>query len=158
MDLRELRLPEPVDTLTCTFDTINYLRGASDLRTAFAAFATALKPKGAVVFDFIPEGAAKGPLRRRQRVELGRYASEWRMAIDPAGHGSHARIDITAVANDGHPSYYRETHIQTWHAESEVMTALRDCTFSVLELRPAEPGEKGRWMHCTACLDRQSAV
>ena len=43
-DLRELRLPETVDLLTCQFETLNYLLTDADLHTAFACFAAALTP------------------------------------------------------------------------------------------------------------------
>jgi SAM-dependent methyltransferase len=158
MDLRRLRLPETVDTLTCMFDTINYLRDPGELRVAFAAFAAALKPEGGLMFDFIPNGApSAGPLRGLQRVVLGRFASDWRLVIDPTGRGSRVEIVITKVAEYDHPRYYRETHEQTWFAESEVISALRESAFEVLEIRPAEPGGRGRWMHCSARLDKKPA-
>lgn len=50
-DMRDLRLPEPVDLATCLFDSLNHLPGRGDLLRTFRAVASALKPGGYFVFD-----------------------------------------------------------------------------------------------------------
>jgi SAM-dependent methyltransferase len=50
-DMRDLRLPEPVDLVTCMFDSINHLPGKADLLKTFRAVAAALRPGGYFVFD-----------------------------------------------------------------------------------------------------------
>ena len=46
-----LALPEPVDILTCNFDSLNYLTQESDLKETLRRFASNIKPGGHAVFD-----------------------------------------------------------------------------------------------------------
>jgi SAM-dependent methyltransferase len=50
-DMRDLRLPEPVDAATCLYDSLNYLVDEGELRHAMAAVAGSLRPKGLFLFD-----------------------------------------------------------------------------------------------------------
>jgi len=50
-DMRELRLPEPVDAATCLYDSLNYLVDDGELRRAMQAIAGALRPRGLFLFD-----------------------------------------------------------------------------------------------------------
>jgi SAM-dependent methyltransferase len=50
-DMRELRLPEPVDAATCLYDSLNYLVDEGELRRAVGAIAGALRPGGLFLFD-----------------------------------------------------------------------------------------------------------
>ena len=52
-DLKTLRLPQPVDLITCNFDSMNYLLTVDDLLRAFIMFHANLKPEGCLVFDMI---------------------------------------------------------------------------------------------------------
>ena len=54
-DIRELQLPQPVDLLTCNFDSMNYLLNLKSLKQAFQRFAENLKPGGNVIFDMITD-------------------------------------------------------------------------------------------------------
>lgn len=50
-DMRELRLPEPVDAATCLYDSLNYLVDENELRRAMTAVAASLRPGGLFLFD-----------------------------------------------------------------------------------------------------------
>jgi SAM-dependent methyltransferase len=50
-DMRELRLPEPVDLVTCEFDALNHVPRRSDLKRVATAVARALVPGGWFYFD-----------------------------------------------------------------------------------------------------------
>ncbi len=50
-DMRELRLPEPVDAATCLYDSLNYLVDEGELRRALGAIAASLRPAGLFLFD-----------------------------------------------------------------------------------------------------------
>src|SRR5215470_4397951 len=52
-DIRQLRLPRPVDLITANFDTVNHLLCMSDLRKAFDRVARNLNPGGHFFFDAI---------------------------------------------------------------------------------------------------------
>jgi SAM-dependent methyltransferase len=50
-DMRDLRLPQPVDAATCLYDSLNYLVEEDELRRTMAAVAGALRPRGVFLFD-----------------------------------------------------------------------------------------------------------
>ncbi len=50
-DMRDFRLPEPVDLVTCEFDAINHVPRERDLARVAKAVARALKPGGWFYFD-----------------------------------------------------------------------------------------------------------
>lgn len=50
-DMRDLRLPHPVDAATCLYDSLNYLVDEGELRRAMGAVAAALRPGGLFLFD-----------------------------------------------------------------------------------------------------------
>lgn len=52
-DLRDLRLPCPVDLATCNFDTLNHLVGNGDLPRVFARVHASLNPGGHFFFDMV---------------------------------------------------------------------------------------------------------
>jgi SAM-dependent methyltransferase len=50
-DMRDFRLPEPVDLITCEFDAINHVPAKEDLKQVAACAAAALTPGGHFCFD-----------------------------------------------------------------------------------------------------------
>lgn len=50
-DMRDFRLPEPVDLIVCEYDAINHVPRHSDLRRVLLAVARALNPGGRFFFD-----------------------------------------------------------------------------------------------------------
>ncbi len=148
MDMRELVLPQRVETVTATFDTLNYLLSSTDLSKTFRRFATALAPGGTLLFDFIPRGANKGATGGTQHVELGPVRSEWRIRIDPEGRGS--AVAIIMHRDDDKVLPLVEVHRQRWHDVGEVKRLLTASGFELLDCRPAEPGGDGNWLHVVA--------
>ncbi|WP_176445297.1 class I SAM-dependent DNA methyltransferase [Maliponia aquimaris] len=153
MDIRKLRLPAPVSTLTCTFDTLNYLTEPGDLAAAFRGFSAALRPGGTLMFDFIPEGANKGAKSGRQRVRIGDIRSEWRVHLDPEGRGSAVAI-LMRKGVRGETPVIAEMHRQRWHPADEIRQGLSASGFQILDWRPAEPEGSGDWVHVVARLAR----
>ncbi len=50
-DMRDFRLPEPVDLITCEFDAINHVKHKRDLNAVARSVARALRPGGYFFFD-----------------------------------------------------------------------------------------------------------
>lgn len=147
-DMCRLQLPESVDTLTSTFDTLNYLLSPRALREAIQGFARALKPGGTLLFDFIPKGANRGVTSSTQNVRIGPIRSEWRVRIDSRGRGSAVAILLDRDGSDAPPLV--EVHRQRWHDLDEVKALLGEAGFDLLDCRPAEPGGSGDWLHVVA--------
>jgi SAM-dependent methyltransferase len=68
-DFTTLQLPQPVDLITCHFDSLNYLLTTADLLRALRRFHANLKPGGHVIFDMITDRPPwQGPEPRVERV------------------------------------------------------------------------------------------
>lgn len=50
-DMRAFTAPEPVDLLTCFYDSLNYLTDPADLVRTFSCMRRALAPEGLAIFD-----------------------------------------------------------------------------------------------------------
>ena len=50
-DMRDFRLPEPVDVVTCQFDALNHVPEKRDLKRVAQSAARALRPRGWFYFD-----------------------------------------------------------------------------------------------------------
>jgi SAM-dependent methyltransferase len=75
-DIRDLRLPRPVDLVTANFDTLNHLLTGGELRRVFARVRDSLNPGGHFVFDLLTD---------RQRPG-------WRAIAFPPAAERHLRI------------------------------------------------------------------
>ena len=130
-DLRELLLPEPVDLLTCQFETLNYVLTDADLRTAFERFAAALTLGGYAVFD-VATRRSDGP-DSTGNIEDTEFASEFvtiRARYDAATLLQVASVHVGATAAAAPTSGAAETvgasetHIQRVHPIDDVLAAL----------------------------------
>ena len=118
-DLRELRLPEPVDLLVCQFDTLNYLLTLSDLHTAFAAFGRALHPGGHAVFDVVtPHTFEPGRTHRLEQADGLRSRVTRTTSYLPRGLQT-ARVRVSDASGDR-----CEEHLQRAYAPAEIAGAL----------------------------------
>ena len=127
-DMRELRLPETVDLLTCQFEALNYLLTDEDLRTAFAAFATALAPGGVALFDV----AARRPAQPEpgRRIEFSRFANQ--TVTIRARYDTERSLQVARVRVASPGATHSERHVQRLHTIDDITAALHD---SGLEIR-----------------------
>jgi SAM-dependent methyltransferase len=119
-DLRALRLPDPVDLLTCQFDTLNYLLTTADLRTALAAFARALRPGGHALFDMVTQRSIEPG--RRTRLEFARSSRQ--TVIRRTQYDLRRRLQVSHVRVTDPSAIRCETHLQRAYTVDEVTTAL----------------------------------
>lgn len=78
----ELALPEPVDLLTCNFDSLNYLTDESALREALARFGRSVKPGGYALFDMntareLEAGRSEAVMIHRLSAGVSIWESSW---------------------------------------------------------------------------------
>ncbi|GMA59989.1 class I SAM-dependent methyltransferase [Alicyclobacillus fastidiosus] len=127
-DLRELRLPRPVDLVVSTCDVMNYLPLA-DLPRVFEGIRRSLTPTGVFAFDII------GP-RRVAALAEGYWHQieddavllhETRVVDRTIEHEVHAFIRL----DDGLYERIEEEHRQYYHEEAEITAVLRGCGFRV---------------------------
>jgi SAM-dependent methyltransferase len=127
-DLRDLDLPEPVDLLTCQFDTLNYVLTDAELHTVLAGFARAVTPGGHALFDVV---TARPPLSDGpQRVELARNARRTVSLV--TGFDDDRRVQTATVHVADSAGSRREDHLQRVHSVAEVVAALRGTGLQLL--------------------------
>jgi SAM-dependent methyltransferase len=122
-DMRRLELPHPVDLVTCTFATLNYLTRSAELGEALARMARALRPGGRLICDYIPWLDDRAPpAAARQTVGAGALRSVWRSRIDPRRGLSETRIAFAGAAGD--PGVV-ERHVQRHWRPATLHAALQ---------------------------------
>jgi SAM-dependent methyltransferase len=119
-DLRALRLPRPVDLVTCNFDSLNYLGSAAELRGAFRRFAENLGPHGHAIFDIVTECSTEQGRDLKVELPPGQGQAVIRMIRhDPASRLQIARLYLRRAG-----SVICETHVQRAYTIPEVVAAL----------------------------------
>lgn len=119
-DMRQLRLPQNVDLITCQFEALNYLTTTDDLHSALISFGRALSSGGSAVFDVTTErldDPVENPLVYLQRSPSRSVTV--RAEYDPLSRTQTARLEV--VDSTGAEV---EIHRQRTHTVEEVTTAL----------------------------------
>jgi len=119
-DMRQLRLPQTVDLITCQFEALNYLTTTDDLHLAFGAFGRSLTPGGCAVFDVTTERLDDSAERRPVYLQRSPSGSVTvRTVYDPLSRTQTARLEV--VDSTGAEV---EIHRQRTHTVDDVTTAL----------------------------------
>jgi SAM-dependent methyltransferase len=122
-DLRRLRLPYPVDLITCNGDTLNYLLTEGDLLQAVRACRGNLTAGGHLIVDLLtgmpPKSLADAP---DVRIAAPGRVTQWRAQVDR--HRQLTRVEITLGRRTRHGwRWAREVHLQRWHRLGELRRA-----------------------------------
>jgi SAM-dependent methyltransferase len=135
-DMAALRLPRPVELITCNFDTLNYLWRQAELSSTLARFNQNLLPQGYLICDLI---ARQTPPENRtyvQEVELPGTRATWVTSTDVAQGLSVTEIALRAQRN-GTPVYGREIHLLRWCSIPRMRALLGASGFRILGIRDA---------------------
>lgn len=142
-DMRQLTLPQPVDLITCTFATLNYLTDDASLARALAAAARHLRPGGLFVADYIPWLDHRAPPSTHHQLVAARgRRSAWRIRLDPP-HG-RSETTITFQNPAGGPGVI-ERHVQRHYRPSELRAALAAAGLEVRRAFALGPGGPSPW-------------
>ena len=131
-DMRSFTLPEPVDLVTCFYDSLNYLLTPADLIQAFRQVRAALRPGGLLMVD------ANTPVALTHIWGCDTYFGEspnvsiaMQNTYDPAQ--SIATLTITGFVRHGDLyERFQEEHVQRGYQPPEVATALTTAGLRVL--------------------------
>jgi SAM-dependent methyltransferase len=127
-EFASLRLPQPVDLITCNFDSLNYLLTTNDLLSAFLRFRANLVPSGNLTFDMVtdrPSWQGSGPLIERIIRHNFHFVREWHW--DPRRCRQTAVITIT---RNGRTE--QEIHVQRGYSVALVVQLLRQAGLTPL--------------------------
>jgi SAM-dependent methyltransferase len=127
-DMRRLTLPEPVDLITCNFDSLNYLLDLPSLELAFRRFGRNLKGRGCIFFDMIlPRPAGRGADPFVEKLRIGDvYFHRSIHQHRPSGL-QRSRITISSPA-----AVKSETHIQRVYPVQSILEVLERSKFHPL--------------------------
>ncbi len=139
-DLRAFAIPEPVDLVTCWYDSLNYLLDPADLTRAFACVRAALAPGGLMVFDMNTRAglAADWDDRCRVRETADCYLIE-HAAWDAAT--AIATVTLTGLPRPGSAKPpFEEVHHERGYTPDEIAAALTAAGLTPLDSLACRPG------------------
>ena len=165
-DMRKLALKEPVDLVTCFFDSINYLLSYQDLVTTFEGVGRFLRPGGLFVFDMnTPFGLAAHWDLHKQGRNLGDIAIMGESSYDPQKRLGTIRITVFKKVPgrrvDQLFEKFTEIHTERAYSRKEVKNALREGGLKLLACYDCmtfqRPGKKtGRILYVTTTAKKSS--
>jgi SAM-dependent methyltransferase len=154
-DLRRLRLPRPVDLITCMFDTLNYLTTAAGVQAALESARENLRSGGSLVFDVITGAGEAGRASRvSQRISLPGQLAVWRLRTDGSSNRSRVEMLWRSPWGPERAKTWREVHQQRRHPLPSLCALLRRCglqvcgVHDVVSYQPASP--RTWWAHVVA--------
>lgn len=132
-DMRAFTLPEPVDLVTCLFDSLNYLLAIEDLRQTFARVAAHLKPGGLFVCDMNTIWALQEIWDHHTYFQDGEDLSVV-MQSEYAEEAHIVAVKVVAfLARDGLYERIEETHLERGYHERTVAAAMERAGLAVLD-------------------------
>lgn len=127
-DFATLQLPQPVDLITCHFDSLNYLLTTDDLLRALRCFHANLNPAGHLIFDMITDRPPwQGPGPRVERV-TGSGVTVVRVTRWNPRRG--IQTALVSISRNGRSQ--REVHVQRGYPVAVVAGLLARSRFALL--------------------------
>ncbi|MFW6151329.1 MAG: class I SAM-dependent DNA methyltransferase [Chloroflexota bacterium] len=169
-DMARLRTSGPFDLVTCTYDSVNYLRSDRTLRRLFHRVAEVLTGRGLFVFDAATEQLARSAPQGTGRRELGGISFLHRFEYDVFHRELRTVFEFRDGTREVHRQYPRSpdgvqdlllsaglavTRLFSGYdgadyrpdAERVVYVAEKKRVYASLEDRSARPQETGRQKH-----------
>lgn len=126
-DVRDLRLPMPVDLATANCDTINHLIEPGDVERAFRSIARNLRPGGFFLFDVITEGQADARphtvVFRRRGIGMSQC-----VAFDAGRRMLHVLVKVFSRTRG---RVVTERHVERLHGLADIARWLMESGFVV---------------------------
>ena len=143
--MEQLTLPEPVDLVVCTLDSLNYLTDPQDARRALGRIYEALKPGGAVIFDINTPEKLRGLDGQVFLDEDKDTYCVWRAEFDEAENICYYGMDLFQRRGrlwqrsfEEHREYaYTPEELETYLREAGFQTV---CRYGDRSLEPPAPG------------------
>ncbi len=137
-DLRQLRLPHPVDLITCNHDTLNYLLRLSELTKVVERCRENLSPNGHFIFDLIVRRFdASRSHHAVQHIVFPDVRAIWRSYWEPRAGLSIVKMTFSLRRN-GSCSLTSEVHVQRWYSLSSLKAILLASGFRLRGIHDAE--------------------
>ena len=134
-DIRALRLPQPVDLITCNFDTLNHLVQDGDLAASFRSVHANLNAGGHFIFDMLLQcGSPRKVHRYGVRYQTAQRQVTQHIRWDPASR----RVSIlVSIRSRSTPRRILEAHRERAYSPAEIGNALLDTGFVIRGIHDA---------------------
>jgi SAM-dependent methyltransferase len=120
-DFLSLRLPSPVDLITCHFDSLNYLLTTDQLLEALRRFRSNLKPGGHLLFDMVTERA----LRPTAAPKIERVAGSSTTLTRVTHTDRRLALQLACICVSRNGRTAREVHVQRAYPVATITRLLR---------------------------------
>lgn len=129
-DMRSFRLPQPVDVVTCLFDSVNHLLSRVDLLRTFRSVAASLTPGGWFIFDVNNEHCYKLLWRHTEAVHHKDFTLVLKNGYDTRRRDAYSLV--TVFLRDGE-KYRKMTEVvrERYFPSDAISAALRRAGFRV---------------------------
>jgi SAM-dependent methyltransferase len=149
-DMVSVRLPQPVDMITCNFAALNYITRTSDLDRFASTLSKNLHCRGHAIFDMLSSDGSGFATPFCQSIERSNFRARWTISPRLDQNGSRTAMWNCSRRNNQWQCW-SETHSQRWWPVSDVIAALGRAGLRCLGVDPVELGGKGtRWMQVVA--------
>jgi predicted TPR repeat methyltransferase len=134
-DTRELRLPHPVDLITCNFDTLNHLDKDDDLAGTFRSVQTNLNVGGHFIFDMLLQCGPVGKVHRYGvRFQTAQRQVTQHIRWDPTS--SQVSI-LVSIRSRSTPRRILEAYRERAYSPEEIGNALLEAGFVIRGIHDA---------------------
>jgi|SRR5215217_3380890 len=134
-DIRALRLPHPVDLVTCNFDTLNHLVKAGELARTFRNVYANLKPGGHFIFDMLLHCGPAGKVHRYGvRFQTAQRQVTQYVRWDPWNRTVSTMVSIRSRST---PGRILEAYRERAYSPDEIGKALLDAGFVIRGIHDA---------------------
>ncbi len=130
-DMRDWSVAEPVDVVTCCYDSLNYLLEEADLQATFAAVWAALKPGGVWIFDINTPYFLEHVWQPVEVEERDDYAHVMQTTFHPERCLSTLSLTGFARQPDGRYARFIEHHAERGYAEPTLRRLLTSVGFTI---------------------------
>lgn len=125
-DMRSFTLPQPVDLVTCLYDSLNYLLTLDDLLAAFGRVSATMLPGGLFLFDMNTEHTLREVWDNNVfYVNDDDLSIILRSTYDEATRESHVQV-IGFIKVGEKYERFEEWHTEVAYSEAEVEWTLRE--------------------------------
>lgn len=156
-EITRLRLPSPVDLITCNGDTLNYLLRTDHLARALRCCRENLRPGGHFLCDLltgVPD--PRWNVSPTRRIHVPGVVTIWSSSTDPRQRLTRVIIRLRCRTRHGWRRS-RESHLQRWHRIPEFIDLAEEAGLRVRGLARLDPptvsGSSGAWIKCVAIRD-----
>ncbi len=124
-DMRDFELAQPVDLVTCCYDSLNYLLSEEELLSCFRSIYRSLVPGGLCCFDLATEYFLRHYWQGVEVHEADGYSEMMASSFDDATGRSTLVLTGCIQAGLGRYHRFREVHVERSYAPVDVERLLR---------------------------------